>query len=134
MASLNHNGKTTTPRPPRFEVPINEESPAKMTGLCRFYTKISSDRDLKNPDLTLDNPAVVSRTHVLIGRVIDGLVQEVDAAVGECELGARGMLRAEAPGVVPVILLPALGIQVATVNRFLLVTCTCCHRIQGNRG
>ena len=105
-----------------------------MTGLCRFSTKISSDRDLKHPDLSLDNLAVVSRTHVLVGRIVDGLVQEVNATVGESELGTRGMLRAEAPGVVPVILLPALRIQVASVNRFLLVTCTCCHRIQGNRG
>ena len=84
-------------------------------------------------ELSFHNLAVVSRTHVLVGCIVDGLVQEVNAAVGEGELGTRGMLRAEAPGVVPVILLPALRIQVASVNRFLLVTCTCCHRIQGNR-
>ena len=88
----------------------------------------------KGEELSFYNLAVVSRTHVLIGRIIDGLVEEVNTAVGESELGTCGMLRAEAPRVVPVILLPALGIQVASVNRFLLVTCTCCHRIQGNRG
>ena len=85
-------------------------------------------------ELPFHNLAVVSRTHVLVGCIVDGLVQEVNAAVGKCELGARGMLRAEAPRVVPVILLPTLGIQVSTVNRFLLVTCTGRDRIQGNRG
>ena len=84
-------------------------------------------------ELPFHNLAVVSRTHVLVGRIVDGLVQEVNAAVSEGKLGTRGMLRAEAPGVVPVILLPALGIQVATVNRFLLITCTGRHRIQGSR-
>ena len=48
-------------------------------------------------ELPFHNLAVVSRTHVLIGRIVDGLVQEVNAAVGESELGTRGMLRTEAP-------------------------------------
>ena len=93
---------------------------------------IQSENDERK--LSFYNLAVVSRTHVLIGRIIDGLVEEVNTAVGESELGTCGMLRAEAPGVVPVILLPTLGIQVSTVDRFLLITCTGRHRIQGNRG